>query len=268
MKNKDQAGTSIHVGSDVSINPDKDKSREVRIRGIVKDILTRDLSHPHGPKVRLVSGEIGRIKEIYDNNDPVKVEEGALGLSSVESDVSSTLMAGEGHFVEFKTSLLWSKRLSSQDIQKSSSPEVKRYGRRASTLVMAKTIAGFSNADGGQIVIGVKESKPVGELEVVGIESEFGKLADQNTDGYRRTIVDDVVRKLLPDFVLHRINDHLKIYFDELDSHIVCRLQVLASKKPVFLRIEGRDHFFVRIDASTREIHGSAIVDYCKNRFG
>lgn len=32
--------------------------------GIVKDILTRSLTHPHGIKVRLQSGEVGRVKEI------------------------------------------------------------------------------------------------------------------------------------------------------------------------------------------------------------
>ncbi len=32
--------------------------------GIVKDILTNSPSHPHGIKVRLISGEVGRVKEI------------------------------------------------------------------------------------------------------------------------------------------------------------------------------------------------------------
>ena len=32
--------------------------------GIVKDILTNSPTHPHGIKVRLESGEVGRVKEI------------------------------------------------------------------------------------------------------------------------------------------------------------------------------------------------------------
>jgi len=32
--------------------------------GIVKDILTKSPNHPHGIKVRLESGEVGRVKEI------------------------------------------------------------------------------------------------------------------------------------------------------------------------------------------------------------
>ena len=34
--------------------------------GVVKDILTNSPSHPHGIKVRLESGEIGRVKHIID----------------------------------------------------------------------------------------------------------------------------------------------------------------------------------------------------------
>ena len=34
--------------------------------GIVKDVLTKALAHPHGIKVRLESGEIGRVKEVLE----------------------------------------------------------------------------------------------------------------------------------------------------------------------------------------------------------
>jgi len=34
--------------------------------GIVKDILTKSPTHPHGIKVRLESGEVGRVKEILE----------------------------------------------------------------------------------------------------------------------------------------------------------------------------------------------------------
>ena len=39
--------------------------------GIVKDILTKSPTHPHGIKVRLESGEIGRVKEIVQEHNAV-----------------------------------------------------------------------------------------------------------------------------------------------------------------------------------------------------
>jgi uncharacterized repeat protein (TIGR03833 family) len=48
----------------VSIVLKKDQSSGKLTKGIVKDILTKSPTHPHGIKVRLVSGEVGRVKEI------------------------------------------------------------------------------------------------------------------------------------------------------------------------------------------------------------
>ncbi len=38
-------------------------------QGVVQDILTKSPSHPHGIKVRLVTGEVGRVKQIVGGND-------------------------------------------------------------------------------------------------------------------------------------------------------------------------------------------------------
>ena len=56
----------------VDIKPDlrvlvelkKDQRTGILTEGVVRDILTKSTSHPHGIKVRLVTGEVGRIKEI------------------------------------------------------------------------------------------------------------------------------------------------------------------------------------------------------------
>jgi uncharacterized repeat protein (TIGR03833 family) len=42
----------------------KDQPSGKLTEGIVKDILTKSPTHPHGIKVRLESGEIGRVKKI------------------------------------------------------------------------------------------------------------------------------------------------------------------------------------------------------------
>jgi uncharacterized repeat protein (TIGR03833 family) len=46
----------------------QDQSTGKLTEGIVKDILTNSASHPHGIKVRLTSGAVGRVKEILENN--------------------------------------------------------------------------------------------------------------------------------------------------------------------------------------------------------
>jgi uncharacterized repeat protein (TIGR03833 family) len=54
----------IHPGLPVRIVLKKDQRSGKLTAGIVKDILTRSPHHPHGIKVRLESGEVGRVKEI------------------------------------------------------------------------------------------------------------------------------------------------------------------------------------------------------------
>ncbi len=55
---------NIKAGLKVRIVLKKDQRSGKLTEGVVKDILTKSPSHPHGIKVRLESGDIGRVKEI------------------------------------------------------------------------------------------------------------------------------------------------------------------------------------------------------------
>jgi uncharacterized repeat protein (TIGR03833 family) len=54
----------IKPGLKVSIILKADQQSGKTTEGVVKDILTRTPIHPHGIKVRLESGQVGRVKEI------------------------------------------------------------------------------------------------------------------------------------------------------------------------------------------------------------
>ncbi|MFC2081826.1 YwbE family protein [Candidatus Bipolaricaulota bacterium] len=54
----------ISPGADVQIVQKHHQRSGVLTRGVVKDILTKSPTHPHGIKVRLETGEVGRVKEI------------------------------------------------------------------------------------------------------------------------------------------------------------------------------------------------------------
>jgi uncharacterized repeat protein (TIGR03833 family) len=55
---------NIKPGSKVSIVLKQDQRSGKLTQGTVKDILTKSAVHPHGIKVRLEDGQIGRVKEI------------------------------------------------------------------------------------------------------------------------------------------------------------------------------------------------------------
>jgi len=57
--------SNIKPGMQVSIVLKQDQRSGKITNGIVKDILTNSMTHPHGIKVRLTSGEVVRVKEIF-----------------------------------------------------------------------------------------------------------------------------------------------------------------------------------------------------------
>lgn len=64
---------NIKPGLHVFIVLKEDQRSQKLTEGYVKDILTKSLNHPHGIKVRLEAGEIGRVKKILNQatNKPI-----------------------------------------------------------------------------------------------------------------------------------------------------------------------------------------------------
>ncbi len=60
-----QQRKDIRSGMSVAIVLKQDQDTGRLTDGIVRDILTKSATHPHGIKVRLMSGEVGRVKEIH-----------------------------------------------------------------------------------------------------------------------------------------------------------------------------------------------------------
>ncbi|MBI9094651.1 MAG: YwbE family protein [Sphaerochaeta sp.] len=57
----------IRAGLKVAIVLKEDQRSGALTEGVVKDILTKSPNHPHGIKVRLESGLVGRVAKIYSN---------------------------------------------------------------------------------------------------------------------------------------------------------------------------------------------------------
>jgi len=56
----------IQPGTRVKIVLKHDQQSGKLTEGIVKDILTRSPTHPHGVKVRLADGKVGRVKSLAE----------------------------------------------------------------------------------------------------------------------------------------------------------------------------------------------------------
>lgn len=61
-----QQRKNVRAGLEVDIILKRDQGSGTLTRGIVRDILTRSPFHPHGIKVRLTSGDVGRVQQVFD----------------------------------------------------------------------------------------------------------------------------------------------------------------------------------------------------------
>lgn len=59
--------SDVRPGLEVEVVLKPDQRTGKRTRGVVKEVLTKSSYHPHGIKVRLESGEVGRVQEIIEN---------------------------------------------------------------------------------------------------------------------------------------------------------------------------------------------------------
>lgn len=62
-----QIRKEIRIGQSVAIVLKQDQRTGKLTKGIVEKILTKSPQHPHGIKVRLESGDIGRVKAILED---------------------------------------------------------------------------------------------------------------------------------------------------------------------------------------------------------
>ncbi len=65
-----QKRKDIRPGMEVDIVLKLDQPTGKLTRGVVKDILTRSATHPHGIKVRLTDGQVGRVQRITPVSHP------------------------------------------------------------------------------------------------------------------------------------------------------------------------------------------------------
>lgn len=59
--------SDVKPGLEVNVILKKDQRTGKKTQGVVKDLLTNSATHPHGIKVRLEDGQVGRVCEILSN---------------------------------------------------------------------------------------------------------------------------------------------------------------------------------------------------------
>lgn len=120
-------------------------------------------------------------------------------------------------------------------------------------LSALKTIAGFLNANGGTLLIGVADNG-----EVLGLSAD----GFPNEDKMSLHLV-NLIKDRIGDVFLPYVHPH----FEEQEGDRVLAIRCERGPKPAFIKDGGQQRFFVRGGNSTAELMGNSITDYVSQRF-
>ena len=163
--------------------------------------------------------------------------------------LKSKILRGESKFVEFKQSL-------SLDIRKiDEDPSYYPIKEKYLEKVCIKTIAGFLNAEGGELLIGIKDDP----IEITGIEKELEMLYESSTDKIQTHIKDLIDASIGLQFI-----DLIDVEIIKIENKKIIRVFCKRSKQPVMVKDIS---FFLRSGPSTDELKGKALLEYTKKRF-
>ena len=161
-----------------------------------------------------------------------------------ESLVRRLMATGENDRIEFKSSLRWD--LGEQRVNK------------ALEQVIVKTLAGFLNADGGTLLIGVDDAGAA-----VGLAADYESLRKKDRDGFEQQLQEVVLRDLG-----ESVSPYLTVTFNEIDGRDVCHVSVDPSDHPVYVDGQRQAVFYLRAGNGTRPLPVDEAVKYVQHRWG
>lgn len=158
--------------------------------------------------------------------------------------IESLLASAEHDRLEFKSSLRFDYKAGN----------VSRELERAAM----KTIAAFLNSKGGHLVIGVSDAR-----SPLGLENDYQTLQRKDRDGFENHFTQSFNNMIGPEF-----SGLVKLWFHNVDGHEICAIQTLPSPRPVYLKTDNNEHFYIRTGNISTSLKLSEIEAYSRERWG
>jgi len=196
-------------------------------------------SGEYGSYVKKLESELLRTFDKIGKNLPKpKTFEEIISLPVID-----LIKNGETDSVEFKSSLVWDF--------KNKQPNKKLMG-----MIVSKTISSFMNSNGGMVLIGVGDKK-----NVLGLDKDFAQL-EGGRDGFELHLTNTI------NTYLGKISRALmNIKFERVEEKDIAIVQVKKSPRPVYLKHEGKEEFFIRSGNSCQPLDISEANLYIKDHW-
>jgi len=155
-----------------------------------------------------------------------------------EKTIHEIIRGNESEQIEFKTTFRW-------DVKRN---QVNKELERG----VVKTIAAFLNSEGGSLVIGVDDRR-----EVFGLDPDLSSLTKKNHDGFENHF-NNIFRAMIgPEF-----RRFVRLSFHHINGKYVCLVQVEPAHRPVYVKTEKNEDFFIRTGNATTALKMSEVAAY------
>jgi len=224
------------------------QSTEEKVRGLsmgAMDFITK----PFDPgeimaRVSIQLENHRKHQKLLEQNQQL-TEELATTLASGSRDgdtlterIKSIISSGESNSVEFKSTLRWNLKTDRSE--------------KVIEKAWLKSVAAFSNSDGGVLLVGVEDNG-----DILGIEAD-------NFDNEDKYLL----------HVNNRIQQHIglehagfiRYQLVPVDIKKVLLIECQPSPSPVFLKISKEEEFYIRVGPGSRRLSTSEVVAYVTNR--
>ncbi len=168
-------------------------------------------------------------------------------VSEEQESLAELIESGESKAIEFKATARWNQHTQEQD------PRIEH--------AIMKTVAGFANAQGGMLLVGVAD-----DGTIIGLKNDLKLVKKQDRDGFELWLM-DYLKVCLGGPAAARVSAD----FPAVDGKHVCRIRIPKAPEPVFANPPGGEkaaEFFVRIGNSTRKLPTDEVLQYTNERWG
>ena len=211
-----------------------------------------DVPAPTGSNVALLtrpdidtitSGIVDRLKTDAEFAAQIAAQLG-LSKSAVYRTIPQLIANDEDYSVEFKSTARWDVREAEPN--------------KAMEDAIVKTVAGFLNADGGTLLIGID---PHGLT--LGLEADFALVKPANADGFVNWLTTHLINAIGHSAVM-RTRPHINTH----EGLQICRVDVSQSPEPIWSKTSKEPRvFYVRMNNSTRAMPDEEITKYTAERW-
>ena len=281
----------IKPGTNVGIETKDDQGTGKITMGIVKNILTKSSTHPHGIKVELEDGTVGRVKELFSGTGKVirkesRENDGEFTIitsettgpndldyeintkviidpeNTVRESDNTSIPKNEDAYTEFKSTFQYD--LKEETLRRNGETEESDNRKNNSKIFKRKiqkeisvAIAAFANNDGGRLFIGVND-----DGTVLGLDRDL-KECGGTVDKLQLKIVDSLKNFLKDSAFISK----LKFEFVTNDDKQYLVIGVPAATQPVIVHHENNEEMYVRTQNRSEKFSVSEFLKYSKDRF-